>query len=68
MHKGGRLAVTFRSRQKVKGWGFTRAANIRLYTPEEVCQMLIDAGFQQAQVYHHDQHKMLDSVMILAEA
>jgi ubiquinone/menaquinone biosynthesis C-methylase UbiE len=61
----GRLVVGIRSADKMKDLPFTQH-NFKLYSPEEVRDILTDAGFTNISIEHRDRDDKFDSVMITA--
>jgi ubiquinone/menaquinone biosynthesis C-methylase UbiE len=65
LKSGGRLVVGIRSADKMKDLPFTQH-NFRLYAPEDVRDILINAGFTNISIEHRDRDERFDSVMITA--
>jgi ubiquinone/menaquinone biosynthesis C-methylase UbiE len=63
---GGKLVVGIRSADKMKDLPVTQY-NFRLYDPEAVRDLLIEAGFTNISIEHRDDLK-LDYVMLIASA
>ena len=64
LKKGGRAAVSIRSRDKMEKVAFTRHG-FRLFSPPEVADVMRRAGFQDVVVDHRDQDKIYDQGIIL---
>jgi ubiquinone/menaquinone biosynthesis C-methylase UbiE len=61
----GRLAIGIRSADKMKDLPFTQH-NFKLYDPDTVRNILIEAGFRNPSIEHRDRDEKFDSVMITA--
>jgi len=62
--RGGRLVVSFRSREKMEAMT-TLLPGFRLYAPHEVQELLEQAGFTQVRIERHDEDKRLDAVLAI---
>ena len=63
----GRLVIGIRSADKMKDFPVTQH-NFKLYTPEEVRNLLVGSGFNQISTDRRDKDDKLDSVMVIAYA
>ena len=63
----GRLVIGIRSAEKMKDFPVTQH-NFKLYTPEEVRNLLVGSGFNQISTDRRDKDDKLDSVMVIAYA
>ena len=67
MKRGGRLVVSFRSREKMEAMK-TLLPGLRLYAPPEVQGLLEQAGFTQVRIERRDEDKRLDTVLAIGSA
>ena len=65
MKSNGRLVIGIRSAEKMKDFPVTQH-NFKLYTPEDVINLLVGSGFNQISIEHRDRDQRLDSVMVTA--
>ena len=67
LKSGGKLVVGIRSADKMKELAVTQY-NFRLYNPEAVRDLLLEAEFTNVSIDHRDRDLRLDCVMITAHA
>ena len=67
LKSGGKLVVGIRSADKMKELPVTQY-NFRLYDPEAVRDLLVEAGFTNVSIDRRDRNLRLDYVMITAHA
>jgi ubiquinone/menaquinone biosynthesis C-methylase UbiE len=65
LKSSGKLAIGIRSADKMKDLPVTQY-NFRLYAPEAVKELLLEAGFSDVSIEHRDRDEKFDSVMIIA--
>lgn len=63
----GRLVVAIRSRDVLEKLDLAKDI-FTLYQPEEARDLVLEAGFNEARIEHHEGDKGLDSVLIVASA
>ncbi len=61
---GGRAAIGLRSREKMEWSGFTRYG-YRLFAPQEVVELMQQAGFREVVFEHRYQEKAYDDVVVV---
>jgi ubiquinone/menaquinone biosynthesis C-methylase UbiE len=65
LKSGGKLVVGIRSADKMKNLPVTQY-NFRLYEPEAVRDLLLEAGFSRISIEHRDRDLKFDCVMVTA--
>jgi len=67
MKRGGRLVVSFRSREKMEAMKIL-LPGLRLYAPPEVQGLLERAGFRHVRIETYDKDKRLDAILVVGSA
>jgi ubiquinone/menaquinone biosynthesis C-methylase UbiE len=67
MKNGGKLIVSIRSAEKMQDLPFTQH-NFKLYSPADVRNLLVGAGFNNISIDHRDRDLKFDCVMVTAYA
>lgn len=67
MKHDGRLVVAFRSREKMKPMR-KFLHDLRLYSPNEVRELLEQAGFRNVRLEKYDEDKRLDAILAIGSA
>jgi ubiquinone/menaquinone biosynthesis C-methylase UbiE len=61
---GGKAAIGIRSRDKMQQHSVTKH-NFRLFTGEEIAELMREAGFRDLRIDHRDQDKWYDQVIVI---
>ncbi len=61
---GGLAAVSLRSKEKMQRVAITKYG-FRLFSPQEVADLMLQAGFSDVRVDHRDRNKLYDDVIVV---
>ena len=64
LKSGGLAAVSLRSGDKMRKYAVTKH-NFRLFSADEVADLMREAGFRDVQVDHRDRNKWTDQIIVL---
>jgi ubiquinone/menaquinone biosynthesis C-methylase UbiE len=64
LKNGGRAAVALRSKEKMEKYAVTKY-DFRLFSPEEVADLMRQAGFRDVQIDHRDRDHWYDQAIVL---